>query len=76
MQCTVQYIKVLKHIEELNVMLQTEVADKNDERCATIFANLSEVFRNIIDLPSTNLYRHLKEVLCFWQNMLKEKFSK
>lgn len=76
LQCTLQYIKVLKHIEDLNGMLQTEIADRNDERCATIFANLSEIFRNIVDLPSTNLYKRLKDVLCFWQDMLKDKFSK
>lgn len=44
--------------------------------CATVFANLCEVYRNILELPATNICGHIKEVVLHWHNLLKEKFAK
>lgn len=49
---------------------------KDDEQCATIFANLCEISRNLTDIPAINLRQYLKETLHYWHNILKEKLSK
>lgn len=59
-----------------SAQLQRHAEDKNDELCATIFANLSEVLRDILDLQSTNLFAKIKEIVLFWHKLLKEKFAK
>lgn len=59
-----------------SVQLQKQVANKDDEICATVFANLCEVLRTLLELPPTNLCKCLKEVVLHWHNLLKEKFAK
>lgn len=51
--------------------------NKNDiERSTTVFANLCEISRNLIDSPAHNLRNYLKETLHYWHNILKEKLAK
>ncbi|CAH0563706.1 unnamed protein product [Brassicogethes aeneus] len=76
LQCTLQYMRVIQQIEFLSEELQKEVGKKDDEKCATIFANLCEISRNLADLPATHLRSYLKETLHFWHNVLKEKLAK
>ncbi|XP_025836467.1 RINT1-like protein [Agrilus planipennis] len=76
LECTLQYYKVLERIEQLNVALQKEMAKKDDEQCATIYANLCEINRHLYNSTARNLREHLKEVILHWHNLLKEKFTK
>ncbi|CAG9828087.1 unnamed protein product [Diabrotica balteata] len=76
LQCTLQYFKVVQHIECLSDELQIEVGKKDDERCVTIFANLTEISRNLADFCGQNLRNYLKDNIYFWHNILKEKLAK
>ncbi|KAJ8979317.1 hypothetical protein NQ317_006930, partial [Molorchus minor] len=53
LQCTLQYMRVVQHIEYLSEELVREFRKKDDEKCATLFANLTEISRNLADLPSS-----------------------
>ncbi|XP_050509491.1 RINT1-like protein [Diabrotica virgifera virgifera] len=76
LQCTLQYFKVVQRIEGLSDELQVEVGKKDDERCVTIFANLTEISRNLADFCGQNLRNYLKDNIYFWHNILKEKLAK
>ncbi|KAJ8916099.1 hypothetical protein NQ315_004465 [Exocentrus adspersus] len=76
LQSTLQYMKVIQHIEYLSAELQREVGKKDDEKCATLFANLTEVSRNLAEFPGVHLRNHLKDTIHYWHNILKNKFSK
>jgi hypothetical protein len=76
LECTLQYMKVVQKIEFLSVELEREVKRKDDEQCATIFANLCEISRNLTDFQAMNLRKYLKETLHYWHNILKDKFTK
>lgn len=55
--------------------LYREIINKDDEKSATVFANLCEISRNLVNSHAYNLRNHLKETLNHWHNLLKEKFS-
>ncbi|KAJ8928351.1 hypothetical protein NQ314_019081 [Rhamnusium bicolor] len=76
LQCTLQYLKVIQQIEYLSVELQREVSKKEDEKCATLFANLTEISRNLADFSAVHLRTYLKETIHHWHNILKEKLAK
>lgn len=76
LQCTLQYMKVLQHIEYLNTELQKEFGKKDDEKCVTLFANLTEISRNLADFAGQNLRNYLKDDIYYWHNILKDKLSK
>lgn len=75
LQCTLQYMKVILHIDSISQDLQKEV-HKDDEKCVTLFANLTEVSRNLENFCGNNLRNYLNDTIYFWHNILKEKFSK
>lgn len=75
LETTVQYMKVVQRIEYLSSELQKEIANKDDEKCATLFANLCEISRNLMGAQSRHLCAHLKETLHHWHNILKDKFA-
>ncbi|RZC37439.1 RINT1-like protein [Asbolus verrucosus] len=76
LESTLQYMKVVQRIEFLSDELEREFKKKDDEQCATVFANLCEISRNLTDFPATNLRKYLKETLHYWHDILKEKLSK
>lgn len=49
---------------------------KDDEQCVTLFANLTEISRNLADFSGAHLGNYLKEVIHHWHNVLKEKLAK
>lgn len=53
-----------------------EIKSNDNEQCATIYANLCEMSRNLIDSKALNLKNHLKETIVYWHNILKDKFAK
>lgn len=55
--------------------LQQAMSAKDDEQCATVFANLCDVSRSLLESPASNLRSFLKETLHYWHNLLKDKFS-
>ncbi|KAJ8953915.1 hypothetical protein NQ318_019155, partial [Aromia moschata] len=76
LQCTLQYMRVIQRIEYLNEELVKEFRKRDDEKCATLFANLTEISRNMADLPTLHIKNYLKEMIHHWHNILKEKLSK
>lgn len=56
--------------------LQKELAKGDDERCATLYANLTEISRNLSGITALNLLDYLKDVIFYWHNILKDKLSK
>ncbi|XP_066262589.1 RAD50-interacting protein 1 [Euwallacea similis] len=75
-QTTLQYLKVIQHIENLCSELKQETSKKDDEKCVTLFANLTEILRLLSDCKVTHLKEHLNESILFWHNVLKEKLAK
>ncbi|XP_018566371.1 RAD50-interacting protein 1 [Anoplophora glabripennis] len=76
LQCTLQYMRVIQHIEYLSAELQREIGKRDDEKCATLFANLTEISRNLADFSGVHLRDYLKETIHHWHNILKDKFAK
>ncbi|XP_023018934.2 RAD50-interacting protein 1-like [Leptinotarsa decemlineata] len=76
LQCTLQYMRVLQHIEGLSEALQREAGRADDEKCATLFANLTEISRNLTKFDGVHLKDHLKENIHYWHDILKEKLAK
>lgn len=56
--------------------LLIELEKGDDEQCATIFANLSEIARQIAVTSIVHLRSYLKETVIYWHNVLKDKFAK
>lgn len=56
--------------------LQVEFLKNDDEQCVTIFANLTEISRNLADFCGANLSNYLKETLYYWHNILKLKLAR
>lgn len=56
--------------------LQKEFSKKDDEECVTLFANLTEISRNLESFCGNNLVNYLKETIHHWHNVLKEKLAK
>lgn len=59
-----------------SIDLEREIMNKDDEKCATVFANLCEISRNLINSKANNLRHYLKETLIHWHNILKQKFAR
>ncbi|CAH1179774.1 unnamed protein product [Phaedon cochleariae] len=76
LQCLLQYFRVIQHIEQLSRELQKEIGKKDDEKCATLFANLTEINRNLVDTRGKHLLGYLKETIYYWHKILKDKFAK
>ncbi|VEN63396.1 unnamed protein product [Callosobruchus maculatus] len=75
-QCLLQYMKVIQQVEYLSTELQTQIGKKDDEKSVTIFANLTEISRNLENFSGKHLYEYLKDCIHFWHNILKDKLSK
>lgn len=52
------------------------MAKKDDEKCVTLFANLTEISRLLSDCKVTHIKEHLKDAILVWHNSLKEKLGK
>lgn len=76
LQCTLQYMRVIQHIEYLSEELQREMTKKDDEKCVTLFANLTEMSRNLEDFSGVHLGQFLKETIHHWHNVLKDKLAR
>ncbi|KAG5869846.1 hypothetical protein JTB14_009008 [Gonioctena quinquepunctata] len=76
LQCTLQYMRVIQQIEYLSQELQREVEKADDENCATLFANLTEISRNLANFAGVHLCEYLRDTIYYWHNILKEKLSK
>ncbi|CAG9859732.1 unnamed protein product [Phyllotreta striolata] len=76
LQCTLQYLKILQQVDYLNNELYKEVGKKDDEKCATLFVNLTEICRNLADFAGQHLKNYLKDDIFYWHNILKENLSK
>lgn len=76
LQTTLQYMRVVQQIEHLCNELQRELDRKDDEKCTTHFANLTEINRILADCPVEHLKWYLKESMLHWHEILKEKLSK
>lgn len=55
--------------------LQKAITAKDNEQCATVFANLCDISRSLLESPATNLRSYLKETLHYWHNLLKDKYT-
>uniref|UniRef100_A0AAR5NYY9 RAD50-interacting protein 1 n=1 Tax=Dendroctonus ponderosae TaxID=77166 RepID=A0AAR5NYY9_DENPD len=75
-QTTLQYLKVVQQIEYLCSELQHEVSKKDDEKCVTLFANITEIYRILSDCPLLHLKDFLKETMLYWHNILRDKLGK
>ncbi|XP_050299116.1 RAD50-interacting protein 1 [Anthonomus grandis grandis] len=75
-QTTLQYYRVIQQVDYLCIELQREVSKKDDEKCVTLFANLTEILRILADCPVNNLNNHLKENILHWHTILRQKLSK
>nr|CAH7726917.1 unnamed protein product [Callosobruchus chinensis] len=75
-QCLLQYMKVIQQVEYLSIELQTQISKKDDEKSVTVFANLTEISRNLENFAGKHLYEYLRDCIYFWHNILKEKFAK
>lgn len=76
LECTLQYMKIIQYIECLSDRLQQEIDKGDDERCATIFANISEISRHLTTSTALHLRSYLKETVLYWHNLLKVKFAR
>lgn len=56
--------------------LQREITKKDDEKCVTVFANLTEISRNLEDFSGVHLGQFLKETIHHWHNVLKDKLGR
>ncbi|ENN80735.1 hypothetical protein YQE_02843, partial [Dendroctonus ponderosae] len=56
--------------------LQHEVSKKDDEKCVTLFANITEIYRILSDCPLLHLKDFLKETMLYWHNILRDKLGK
>ncbi|CAG9767432.1 unnamed protein product [Ceutorhynchus assimilis] len=74
-QSTLQYMRVVQQIHYLCEELQLQVSKKHDEKCVTLFTNLTEICRLLTDCHVTHLKDHLKESILFWYNILKQKLA-
>nr|CAI5822245.1 unnamed protein product [Callosobruchus analis] len=75
-QCLLQYMKVIQQVENLSIELQTQIGKKDDEKSVTVFANLTEISRNLENFSGKHLYQYLKDCIYFWHNILKDKLAK
>lgn len=66
----------LRYIYIFSEELQREVGKKDDEQCVTLFANLTEISRNLEDFSGVYLGNYLKETIHNWHNILKEKLAR
>lgn len=60
----------------LSEELEREIGKKDDEKCATLFANLTEISRNLSDFNGTHLKQYLKETIYHWHNILRDKLAR
>ncbi|KAH1025412.1 hypothetical protein HUJ05_010145 [Dendroctonus ponderosae] len=70
---TTKYIII---IENFSLELQHEVSKKDDEKCVTLFANITEIYRILSDCPLLHLKDFLKETMLYWHNILRDKLGK
>ncbi|KAF5293605.1 hypothetical protein FQA39_LY03090 [Lamprigera yunnana] len=70
-----QYLKVLRTVEAHCNYLEKHIQNKDDEQSTTVFANLTEIARILVNTPTTNLRSFLQESVNYWYNILKTKLS-
>ncbi|XP_022906211.2 RAD50-interacting protein 1 [Onthophagus taurus] len=75
LECLIQYIKIIQRVERLSKELEKEILNDDDEKCATIFANLCDISGHLMSLNAPHIKQHFKETLYHWHEVLKEKFS-
>ncbi|XP_011300021.1 RAD50-interacting protein 1 [Fopius arisanus] len=69
------YLKILKCLEDISEEMETSLGTGDEESMITSYCNLVEVSRQLQSSSCHNLMHYLKEILHFWYNNLREKFS-
>ncbi|XP_017786912.1 PREDICTED: RAD50-interacting protein 1 isoform X2 [Nicrophorus vespilloides] len=72
-ETAVQYMKVVQRVEALSADLEKEYNGKDDESCITLFVNLCEISRNLIDSTACHLKGYVKETIIYWHKILRDK---
>ncbi|XP_063995252.1 RAD50-interacting protein 1 [Diachasmimorpha longicaudata] len=72
---TLSYLKLMKYLEDISEEMETSLGIGDEESMITSFTNLVEVYRQLRSSSCHNLMSYMREILHFWYNNLRDKFS-
>ncbi|XP_015111807.1 RAD50-interacting protein 1 [Diachasma alloeum] len=72
---TLSYLKLLKYLEDISEEMETSLGIGDEESMITSYTNLVEVSRQLRSSSCHNLMSYMREILHFWYNTLRDKFS-